>query len=289
LSDTITIEELINEMNNKDNMTTKKKKYNIGLVLSGGGTRGFAHIGAIKALREAGIYPDVISGVSAGAIAGALIADGHSPDDIMKMFKETKTYKYIEFIIPKNGLLRMTGLAKILKQNLRAKTFEELSIPFFVNATDLTNGRPEYFYKGELMNRVLASSTVPVLFQPVKMENKTYVDGGVMNNFPTEPIEKKCNLLIGVYVNPLGYVEDFTSMMSIAERSFHLCFSTLLGNKSNKCDIYIEPPELKDYRLLDVAKIKDIYQLGYKETKKVLKENKDLIALYNAKQQPVIA
>jgi len=264
-------------------MTKRKKKYSVGLVLSGGGARGFAHVGVLKALNEAGIYPDVISGVSAGAIAGALIADGHDADEIMGMFKETKTYKYIEFIIPKSGLVKITGIAKILDQNLKAKTFEELKIPLFVTACDLTNGKIEYFYKGELLNRVLASSTVPVLFQPIKMDSKTFVDGGVMNNFPVEPIEKKCDLLIGVHVNPLGYVKDFTSMLSIAERAFHLCFSMNLGKKAKKCDIFIEPPELKDYKLLDVPKIKDIYQWGYKEAKKVIKENKELLALYARK------
>ena len=232
-------------------MTDKKKKYNIGLVLSGGGARGFAHVGAFRALKEAGIFPDVISGVSAGAIAGALIADGHSPEEIMGMFKETKTYKYIEFIIHKKGLVKMTGLAKILSGNLKARTFEDLSIPLFIASTDLTNGKVDYFSEGELLNRVIASSTVPVLFQPLRMDEKTYVDGGVMNNFPTEPLENKCNLLIGVHVNPLGYVEDFTSMLSIAERSFHLCFSMNLGKKATKCDIFIEPPELKDYKLME--------------------------------------
>jgi NTE family protein len=259
-------------------MTKQSKKYNVGLVLSGGGAKGFAHIGVIKALNEAGIVPDAISGVSAGAIAGALIADGHSPEAILDMFKETKTYKYIEFIIPKRGLVKMTGIEKILKKNLKAKTFEDLSIPLFITATNLSDGKAEYYSKGELLIRILASSTVPVLFMPVKMDNKTFVDGGVINNFPIEPLENKCDFIIGVNVNPVGYMDDFSSMVSIAERSFNLCFATHINEKSKKCNIFVEPSELVKYRILDAAKIKEIYQIGYKEMKKVIKENKEIFA-----------
>ena len=258
-------------------MAKRTKKYKVGLVLSGGGAKGFAHVGALQALNEAGIFPDIISGVSAGAIAGALYADRHSPEEIMLLFSETKIYKYVEFILPKRGLLKMTGLTKIISQNLRAKTFEELSIPLYVAATDLNNGKSVFFNKGELIKPVLASATVPVLFSPVKIDSTIFVDGGVLNNFPIDPIEKKCNYLIGIHVNPFGYLEEFNSMVSVAERSFHLSFSTHLGKKVEKCDIFIEPAELKKYRLLDISKIKEIYKIGYKETKRILSENKNLV------------
>jgi NTE family protein len=259
-------------------LATRNKKYKVGLVLSGGGARGFAHIGALHALNEAGIFPDIISGVSAGAIAGALYADGHTPEEILRLFSETKIYKYLEFIIPKRGLMRMNGLSKIISQNLKAKTFEELNFPLIVATTDLNNGKCVYFDKGDLLKPVLASATVPVLFCPVRIGNKIFVDGGVLNNFPVEPIENKCKVLIGIHVNPFGYLEEFNSIMSIAERSFHLSFSTHLGKKSKKCDIFIEPSGLEKFRLLDVSKINEIYKLGYKETKKILADDKGKIS-----------
>jgi NTE family protein len=255
----------------------RNKKYKTGLVLSGGGARGFAHVGALQALNEAGIFPDVISGVSAGAIAGALYADGHTPEEILHLFSETKIYKYLEIIIPKRGLLKMTGLSKIISKNLKAKTFEDLAIPLFVAATDLNNGKCVYFDKGDLLKPVLASATVPVLFCPVRIGNKIFVDGGVLNNFPVEPLVNKCENIIGIHVNPFGYFEEFNSILSIAERSFHLSFSTHLIKKT-KCDIFIEPEGLDKFRLLDISKIKEIYKLGYKETKRILAENKEKIA-----------
>ena len=261
----------------------KNRKYNIGLVLSGGGVRGFAHVGALKALNEAGIFPDVISGTSAGAIAGALYADGKDPEEIIKMFSEKKIFKYLEIVIPKKGLLKMNGLIKIVSQNLKAKTFEELSIPLFVTATNLNDGICKYFNSGELLKPILASATVPVVFAPIKIHDKSFVDGGVLNNFPIEPIDALCNFLIGVHVNPSGYLEEFNSILSIAERSFHLSFSTHLGKKVKKCDIFIEPIGLEKFKLLDVSKINEIYKLSYRETKRILDENKEKIALLNIK------
>ena len=259
-------------------MAKKNNKYNIGVVLSGGGTRGFAHVGALKAMNEAGIFPNIISGTSAGAITGSLYADGNNPEDIMKMFSEKKLFSYLEIVYPKKGLLKMNGLTKIVSKNLKARTFEELSIPLIVNATNLNDGICKYFNSGDLLKPTLASATVPVIFSPIKIHDKSFVDGGVLNNFPIEPIEKLCNFLIGIHVNPFGYLEEFNSIISIAERSFHLSFSTHLDKKIKKCDIFIEPIGLDKYKLLDISKINEIYELGYKETERILSNNKEKIS-----------
>ena len=144
-----------------------EKIYKTGLVLSGGGARGFAHIGVLQALNEAGIFPDVISGTSAGALVGVLYADGYSPLDILKMMNSTSRLHYIRPTVPREGLLQISGIERILKENLRAKKFEDLRIPLFVTATDLNNGKIRYFSSGELLNPVIASASIPVLFKPV--------------------------------------------------------------------------------------------------------------------------
>ena len=260
-------------------MAKRTKKYKIGLVLSGGGARGFAHIGALQAMNEAGIYPDVISGASAGALTGALYADGHTPEEILCFFSQKKIFKYVELIIPKKGLLKMTGLEEILSQHLQAKTFEKLIIPLTVVATDLNNGKSVYFNKGDLTKPILASSTVPVLFSPVRIGDCSFVDGGVLNNFPIEPVVNKCDYLIGIHVNHYGFQAEFKNILSIAERSFHLSFTSHLAKKE-KCDIFIEPVGLEKYGLLDISKIREIYELGYRETKRILRENKELVSSF---------
>jgi NTE family protein len=249
----------------------QKKKYKIGLVLSGGGARGFAHLGVIQALNEAGIFPDVICGTSAGAIAGALYADGYSPEEILKITNSNSRLHYFRPTVPKDGLLQIAGVVRILRNNLRAKTFEQLKIPLIVTATDLNNGRVDYFSSGELLNAVIASASIPVLFKPVVINNKHYVDGGVLDNLPVKPIENKCSYIIGSFVNPTGYQENVTNLINIAERAFLLSMSKEVIEKAKKFNLFIAPLELRNYKILDPEKAEELFAIGYKATKAKLK------------------
>jgi NTE family protein len=248
-----------------------KKKFKIGLVLSGGGARGFAHLGVIQALNESGIFPDVISGTSAGAIAGALYADGYSPIEILKITNSNSRLHYIRPTVSKDGLLQIAGVVRILRDNLHAKTFEKLKIPLFVAATDLNNGRVDYFSSGELITAVIASASIPVLFKPVVIDNKYYVDGGVLDNLPIKPIENKCRYIIGSFVNPTGFQENVTNLINIAERTFFLSMSKEVNEKAKKFNLFIAPPELRNYKILDPEKAEEVFILGYNETREKLK------------------
>jgi len=247
-----------------------QKKYKTAFVLSGGGVRGFAHMGVIKSLNERGIYPDVISGTSAGAIAAALYADGNTPDEVMSFFAEKDLVKYIEFIMPKTGLVKMTGMIKLLSKNLKAKTFEELKIPIYISACNLNTGKAEYFSSGELLKPLIASASIPVLFSPVKINDNYYVDGGVLDNFPLKPIEKIAERIIGVFVCPINYQDNFANLKAVAIRSFHLTVNKNIVLKSPKCDIFISPKEIDNFGLLDVKKRDKLFKMGYEEANKVL-------------------
>ncbi|MGB8491687.1 MAG: patatin-like phospholipase family protein, partial [Bacteroidales bacterium] len=249
-----------------------EKKYRTGLVLSGGGARGFAHIGVLQALNESGIYPDVISGTSAGALVGVLYADGYSPARIMKLMNSTSRFRYIRPTMPREGLLQISGIEQILRASLRAKRFEDLRIPLIVTATDLNYGKIEYFSKGDLLPVVIASASIPVIFKPVIINQKHYVDGGVLDNMPVKPIEHDCSLLIGSFVNPTGYQETVSSLVQIAERAFMLSMTRDLGEKAKKFDVFIAPLQLKDYKILDPEKAAEVYEIGYRETLKKLNE-----------------
>jgi NTE family protein len=248
------------------------KKYNIGLVLSGGGARGFAHLGVIKALNDKGIYPDVISGTSAGAIIGALYADGHTPAEILKLMNGGSRLDFMRPALPREGLLQINGIIKILKSGLHSKKFEELKIPLFVTATDLNNGKAVYFSKGDLLDPIIASASIPVVFQPVKIDDISYVDGGVLDNLPVRPIENKCRVLIGSFVNPVGYVEKISGLINIAERTFMLSMSKEIFEKAKKFDLFIAPPELRNFKILDPEKAQELFEIGYIATKQKLRE-----------------
>jgi len=248
-----------------------KAKYKIGLVLSGGGARGFAHLGVMQALNDAGIFPDVISGTSAGALAGVLYADGNTPKEIHKIMNSGSRLDFMRPTLPREGLLQIGGVIKILKTYLHAKTFEELKIPLYVTATDLNNGKAVYFSKGELINPIIASASIPVLFQPVIINGICYVDGGVLDNLPLHPIENKCNFLIGSFVNPVGYMEKISGLISIAERTFMLSMSKEITEKAKSFDLFIAPLKLGTYGILDPEKAEELFSIGYKATKSKLK------------------
>jgi NTE family protein len=246
------------------------EKFRIGLVLSGGGARGFAHLGLIKALNDAGIFPDVISGTSAGALAGVLYADGYTPEEILHMMNTGSRLDFMRPAMPREGLLQIGGIIKILKANLHARTFEDLKIPLYVAATDLNNGKAEYFSKGELIEPVIASASIPVLFQPVLINNIHYVDGGVLDNLPIYPIANKCRCLIGSFVNPVGYMERINGLVSIAERTFMLSMSKEITEKAKVFDLFVAPPELRNFKILDPDRAEDLFSVGYNATKEKL-------------------
>jgi NTE family protein len=254
------------------------KKYRTGIVLSGGAARGFSHLGVLQALNESNIYPDIISGTSVGAIVGSLYADGNKPYEILSLLSKNSRLDYFSLTMPKEGLLQISGLIKILKETLRAKTFEELKIPLFVTATDLNNGRIVYFSSGELLRPVIASSSIPVLFKPLIIDNVFYVDGGVMNNMPIEPLENICEIIIGSYVNPIGNENSFSSLINVAVRTFQLSMHKDLIEKQARFTLLIAPPELKNYALLDPGKAEELFEIGYNKTRKELK-NKELLDL----------
>ena len=259
------------------------KQYDIGLVLSGGGARGFAHLGVIQALNDTGIFPDVISGTSAGAIIGVLYADGHTPEEILNLMNVGSRLDFMRPALPREGLLQINGIIKILKTSLHSKQFKELKIPLFVAATDLNNGKAVYFSEGDLFDPVVASASIPVLFQPVKIDDISYVDGGVLDNLPLRPIENRCRILIGSFVNPIGYMKKISGLINIAERTFMLSMSKEISEKAKKFDLFIAPQELRNFKILDPEKAHELFDIGYIATNEKLKEI-DINSLLGLKQ-----
>ena len=152
------------------------------------------------------------------------------------------------------------------------KHLKNLKFPLYVSATDLNNGKAVYFSKGELLDPVIASASIPVLFKPVIINNIYYVDGGVLDNLPLKPIENKCKFIIGSFVNPVGYIKKISGLINIAERTFMLSMSKEIAEKAKKFDLFIAPLELRNYKILDPEKAEELFSVGYNATKEKLKE-----------------
>lgn len=244
-----------------------KKK--IGLVLSGGGARGFAHLGVMKALYEKEIYPDEISGVSAGALTGVFLANDAEPEEIFKFFRDKSIMKTSKLKIPKNGLLNLEGIKRELQDRIRVEDIRDLKKPFFVAVSNMSKGRVEYLDSGPLLDIILASSSIPVLFSPINMKGDYYSDGGLFDNLPVKPLRDRCDVIIGVHVNPVNSVEKLDSLVRMASRTFHLTVNNTVMNSKNLCDVWIEPESLDQYEILDFKKAEKIYQTGYDFAKKM--------------------
>jgi NTE family protein len=232
-------------------------------VLSGGGCRGFAHLGVVKALQEHNIYPSAISGTSAGAIAGAFIANGFTPDEVMEMFYNK--FKLNPFALHgfRLGLISIKTIRDFLQKNLRVTRFEELSMPFYVTATNFIDGSQTVFTKGNIVDAVIASSSIPVVFPALLIDGVPYVDGGVSNNLPVEPFADNKTEVIAVYVDPTKPFNPKGSISETMDRAIHLSFRKTVNSSSAGCYMHIEPPELNKFGLFDIHKATDIFNIGY--------------------------
>lgn len=248
-------------------MKEVKKQYKIGLALGGGGARGFAHLGVLKALKEKGVTPDVISGVSAGAIAGAFIASGMDPGEVFDLLKDQKIFDISRIHFPRDGFLYLSGLKKQLKRTIRYQNLEDLPMPLIVAATNLNSGRVEYFSKGPLADIILASSSIPIVFSPVDLNGSRYVDGGLIDNLPIRPLQGKVQTLIGVNISPLHEEEEVGNMIQVAKRVFNIGVHSASMFVGKKCDILIEPSGVHEYDVLQSKKAEEIFNLGYRFTK----------------------
>ncbi|MEO1515359.1 MAG: patatin-like phospholipase family protein [Bacteroidota bacterium] len=238
----------------------------IGLVLSGGGVRGIAHIGILQALEEEGIQPTLLSGSSAGAMVAALYAADYPPKEMLDFFRQNNSIlRWRHFSYSKPGLLDAEGYASMFDHWLKDRSFDSLSKELHICATDVLSGLPYYFSKGDLVKAILASSAVPGIFTPVEISSNWYVDGGTMNNFPTEPIADQCDLMIGSFVSPEGTIskKELTNSFKMLNRAIGLSVMANSLLKFHVCDFVFMPKELAHYGLFDTSKMDEIYEIGY--------------------------
>ncbi len=243
-----------------------------GLVLSGGGVKGMAHIGIMKALNECDIYPDTISGVSAGAIVGALYAKGTSPLNMLTFFKETPLFKYNFFSINKPGLFDTEKYYLFFSKYFEKDTFEALEKELFVTATDLQSGVPKVFSSGELIRPLLASAALPPVFNPVTIDGRLYADGGIMDNFPLEPLANKVDYIIGCYTSGVKEVGKtlLKNPLQLANRTHRLMLHANSRAKLYAADILLRPKGLEYINVLDRKGIDKAFLIGYDHASRYL-------------------
>lgn len=250
--------------------STKQPTY--GLVLSGGGVRGIAHLGVLKALEEHGISLQYLAGASAGAIVASFYAAGHSWTDILHFFKTTSMFSWQNYAYRKPGLLDTDKFDSVFAEYLPEDDFSVLKKELFVSTTDIGAGRNVIFNRGPLRRAVLASSAFPIVLSPILIDGVYYADGAITNNFPVETLLPHCDIVIGSYVNPISTIDPalLKTSKSVFERAFNIGMAASSVSKFSQCDILIAPPQLNDVGMFSLSRIDEVFQIGYETATQVL-------------------
>lgn len=297
----------------------EQKKPKIGLVLSGGGAKGFAHIGVLKVLEEAGVKIDYIGGTSMGAVIGGLYASGYNASQIDSIFQATNFNELLNDFIPRSsknfyekrndelyalvlpfnkmkigipealskGMYNYNLLSRITRNVRHIKDFNKLPIPFLCIGTNIETGEQVLLNKGNLAQAMIASSAFPSLFSPVEIDGKLLVDGGVINNYPIEEVRKLgADIIIGVDVQ-----DDLLDRNQLKDATRILVQITNLQSiermKKNvkETDVYIKP-DIKNYGVVSFDKGKEIIRKGEEATFSVYEQIKLLVDESNPYKKP---
>lgn len=249
----------------------------IGFAYSGGGARGFSHIGVLKACEKFGIRPNVQSGVSAGSVAAVMYGSGMSPEDMLHCFEDlSKVREFVSWKVPGNSLMKIDKFGKLIESWLPVRYLEDLQIPTIVCATDFKHCKSIGWGRGEIVPRVMASCSIPIVFEPVKINDGIYVDGGVLRNLPAWAVRKYCKTLYGFNCSPFHNIwKDPANhnLVEIALRSYQLMSKSNMTNDAKLCDVLINLRGAHAIGTFDVSKIHHIVQLGYETASRVLEKS----------------
>ena len=250
----------------------------INLVLSGGGARGLAHVGVLKALNDHGIYPKAISGTSMGAIIGLFYAAGLSPDDIITYIEKLKLYN----LLTSFGKLRKRSLHilyPIIKKATGVNRFEQLNLPLHIAVTNVNYGRGEIISKGDCIHAALASATIPIIFRSYSNNKMNYVDGGLLNNFPIDPFLESNHAIVGCNVNYLGYSEKLNGLMNYVERNIRMALYQNVRIRERYCDYLLEPEKTGEITSFDFKKSRKLFEIGEEFTNDHINELLNAISI----------
>jgi NTE family protein len=253
----------------------------IGICLSGGGALGYAHVGVLQALEDNGIFPQVISGSSMGAIVGVLYAAGHKPESILQEVKNEKVFKISDIISPtlsSTGISEHKVLRNLLKNLLPYKNFNELEKEFYVCVSNLNKADWIIIGEGDLLHEyVVASASIPGIFEANNIGETTYVDGSLFNNLPAQILKDKCSVIIGVDVLPYYERKKITKKTEVLGLSIRAVEHLNAKEGRKLCDFLIESPAIEKFSEFSFDKYNEIIKIGYDTTIEYLKEQPELL------------
>ena len=223
----------------------ERRQARIGLALGGGAARGFAHVGVIQVLEEAGLHPHYVAGTSAGSLVAALYASGKSPQELRRVAETMEEAEITDWMLPilNRGALRGEALAKYVNTQVGGKSIEQMKIPLGIVATDLRNGEVVTFRRGNTGSAVRASSAVPAVFQPVRIGEREYVDGGLVAPVPVKQArEMGANFVIAVDISSDPEGSQTGDTFQILMQTFTIMGKSINTLALREAEFVVRPP-----------------------------------------------
>jgi NTE family protein len=218
------------------------RRLRVGLALGGGAARGFAHIGVIQALEENGFAPDLVVGTSAGSLVAALFASGRSGRELATIADGMDETAFADWSYPGRGLIRGEALARFVREKTNRRDIEQMRIPLGIAATDLDSGEGILFRRGDTGTAVRASSAVPAVFQPVRIGQREYVDGGLSAPIPVHHARQMgAEFVIAVDISavPEGNATGDAARMLL--QTFAIMGKSLKAYELRDADLVLQP------------------------------------------------
>lgn len=257
----------------------------LGLCLSGGGAIGIAHIGVLQALLDNGIEPEVVSGSSMGAIVGTLYAAGYTPTDMMKMIQEDRLYLVSKLMtfkpsFWKSGFSTHGTVQKLIREIVPSDNFKNLKRKMFVCVTNLNTMEWEIKSSGKnLATWVSASASIPGVFESQVVDGVYYVDGGVLNNLPSQPLKPLCRAVIGVDVLPYSAPVNLKRPIEVMAYTVRGIQKVNSAEGRALCDHVIDCQAVKKFHEFRFEAYQRIYRQGYKDGMDYIKSHPEIKSL----------
>ncbi len=221
-----------------------KRPPRIGLALGGGAAKGFAHVGVISVLEEAGLRPALVVGTSAGSVVGALYASGKTGLQLQQAALQIEEVALADWMVPivNRGMFRGEALARYVNEAVGSRLIEDMRIPFGVVATDLSNGQPVLFRRGDTGTAVRASSAVPAVFQPVRISGRDYVDGGLVAPVPVQFARQMgAELVIAIDISDAPEGQPAGDTFQILLQTFNIMGKSINQHELKQADVVVRP------------------------------------------------
>ena len=221
-----------------------RKAPKLGLALGGGAARGFAHIGVIQVLEENGIQPDMVVGTSAGSLVAAFYASGKTGAQLQWLADSMDESQLTDWTVPffSRGMLRGEALGRYVNSQLNGAKIEDLKIPLGIVATDLQTGDGILFRRGDIATAVRASSAVPSVFEPVRIGNKDYVDGGLVSPVPVRYARQMgADIVIAVDISSRPEDAKTTDMLKVLLQTFSIMGKSISQLEMAQAEVVVRP------------------------------------------------